>query len=485
MKELFRGYYSLDEDGYKSIWENAVFIFDTNVLLNLYKYQSETGRSLLDVVRKLSDRVWMPYHVGLEFQRNRADVITGQHHRFSEVRKIIDKFANEVNLAASKLTKDLDNLHLKKRHSLINPDEIVEDMKTNTAKGIKAAQDHHFEKLNELESKSINTSSEDAIRDQLEALFSNRIGSPPASQEELDQLYKEGEVRYRKSIPPGFKDSNKANNKTGEEDEFFTYAGLNYSSQYGDLIIWKQILSHAKNNNLKDLIFVTDDSKEDWWQIVKRKTVGPRPELIDEIHREAGVENFHIYNTESFLQYANEYLNINVAEGTIEEVRELQDSFRSYIAGTLDEDTLPPYAETTDRSVYRWLLSRYENAVSSRDDFVDYVAYRGDQKIGFEVKFSPNVRYGRRLLDEALRQAFLAYTVADFSEVTVLVVLQNIKSAEVLYEQISDHVRSNLTEGVSVIVGGLVHSGLDDESKEFQFIGKIGPTEIFPDFPFD
>jgi hypothetical protein len=39
MKDIFRGYYKLDDDEFKQLWKKAVFIFDTNVLLNLYRYQ--------------------------------------------------------------------------------------------------------------------------------------------------------------------------------------------------------------------------------------------------------------------------------------------------------------------------------------------------------------------------------------------------------------------------------------------------------------
>src|SRR5690606_21197604 len=91
MKKLFHGYYQLKEDEFKILWEKSLFIFDTNVLLNLYRYQSSTRDALLQVMEQLNKRVWIPYHVGLEFQRNRLKVIAEQHKRFSEVRNIVGK----------------------------------------------------------------------------------------------------------------------------------------------------------------------------------------------------------------------------------------------------------------------------------------------------------------------------------------------------------------------------------------------------------
>ena len=35
-------------------------------------------------------------------------------------------------------------------------------------------------------------------------------------------------------------------------------------------------------DNKRDVIFITDDKKEDWWNICKGRTIGPRVELIKE-----------------------------------------------------------------------------------------------------------------------------------------------------------------------------------------------------------
>src|SRR5690606_19238091 len=101
------------------LWKNAVFIFDTNVLLNLYRYQSSTRDELLKVLDRLKERVWIPNHVGLEYQRNRLSVIAEQHKRYSEVRNIVSK-------SVSTMQGELESLQLKKRHSHINPDALVD-----------------------------------------------------------------------------------------------------------------------------------------------------------------------------------------------------------------------------------------------------------------------------------------------------------------------------------------------------------------------
>ena len=107
MKNSDKGFRQLSEEDFKSLCKTAVFVFDANVLLNLYRYQESTRDDLLNVIKKLGDRIWIPYHVGLEFERNRLIVIAEQEKRFSEVRKTVKKSKNN-------LITELEDLQLSK-----------------------------------------------------------------------------------------------------------------------------------------------------------------------------------------------------------------------------------------------------------------------------------------------------------------------------------------------------------------------------------
>ena len=98
MKRIFLGYYAPSQDEFEVLWANAIFVFDTNVLLNLYRYQSDTRDALLGLIEQLNDRVWIPYQVGLEYQRNRLAVIAEQEKAYSEVRKIVDESFSTVKM---------------------------------------------------------------------------------------------------------------------------------------------------------------------------------------------------------------------------------------------------------------------------------------------------------------------------------------------------------------------------------------------------
>jgi hypothetical protein len=131
-------------------------------------------------------------------------------------------------------------------------------------------------------------------------LYADRIGDayPP---DELEKLHKEAEARYKASIPPGYKDSNKGDD-----------------SQYGDYVLWRQILDHGKQEG-RHLILVTDDAKEDWWQISAGETLGPRPELRSEYFKHTqGL--FYLYKPAQFLSNAGLTTSTTVSPDVVEEI---------------------------------------------------------------------------------------------------------------------------------------------------------------------
>ena len=125
----------------------------------------------------------------------------------------------------------------------------------------------------------------------------------------LKETYKEGKRRCNERIPPGFSDINK-------DDE---------RRKYGDFIIWRQIIKKA-NEDECSLVLITDDKKEDWWWRHDGKTIGPRPELRQEMKSEAGV-GFYMYSAQQFMKQAGAYLDKKVKkvkQQAIAEARNVQ-----------------------------------------------------------------------------------------------------------------------------------------------------------------
>lgn len=399
MKELFRGFYRPTNSEFKKMWETCVFVLDANVLLNLYRYPESARKDLFKVLKKVRERIWVPYHAALEFERNRLGVIAEQHKRFSEVEKVLKD-------ACEGLETGLKKLHLDRRHSSIDPTAFLESVKKNFDEFGK-----HLEKSKESHT---DVCEEDKLREEISSLLEKRIGSPPKAQKELDDIYVEGESRYQNKIPPGFMDREKGK---GSDPTEFSYGGLRFRPVYGDLILWKQVIRHVKDENIKSVIFVTDDNKEDWWMVVESqgpKTIGPRPELIDEIRREAGAELFHMYSPEQFMKNAEEYLKVQIKDESISQVRDLSVRRRSQGTAQVEDYTFC-------RAVVNWIQGKYPNLqqMSYPTPTVDIrVALDAQTEMGFDIKYLHAINIGAFMNLSTARRASLN---PFFSEFTLVV----------------------------------------------------------------
>lgn len=309
MRKSFDSYYRPRESEFSELWQKCLFILDANVLLNLYRYSKATRDDLLQVFKKVSDRLWIPHQAALEYQENRLGVIAEQVKRYDEVVQVLTGSQN-------KLRTDLENLQLKKRHSAIDPDHLLAKVGN--------IFDEFRTELENLKKEQPDVFDNDELREQLDLLFDGKVGIPPKSQDILDKIYEEGEVRYKRQQPPGYLDQDKV---TKGEDEIYIYNGMVFKRKYGDLILWKQIIEKAKTReDCQHIIFITDDAKEDWWWVIDskgKKTIGPRHELIEEISSEAGLSAFYMYDSERFLTFAKKYLGVQVKQESIDQIRDV------------------------------------------------------------------------------------------------------------------------------------------------------------------
>lgn len=66
MKSIYIGYFKPSEADIKDMWQESIFVFDTNVLLHLYRYSDETRDELLKIIDAFKDRIWIPRKVADE-----------------------------------------------------------------------------------------------------------------------------------------------------------------------------------------------------------------------------------------------------------------------------------------------------------------------------------------------------------------------------------------------------------------------------------
>ncbi|MFV5442921.1 PIN-like domain-containing protein [Acinetobacter oleivorans] len=318
-------YHPTENTELKNIWEDpeTVFIFDTNVLLSLYSFQPEGRQDFFKILSKIENRIWIPFHVGLEFQKNRLIVIKKRRNTFHELNKDIDKLIDTLKFDKKPFTAISNLFSLKKNYQSVQEkldstfseiNKLFDELKINLKLHLQEIKDE----VEILDKDKIFINSDDFIRKEIDELFHDkRIGfNTFDTQEKLDHLYKEGERRYANGIPPGYKDILK-------EEEFF-FDGLRYKSKFGDLIIFKQIIEFSKEKNIKNIVFISEDIKEDWRSVEEfegRKVLGARPELKRELYREASVKNFLIYQIEEFMKKTDEYLNIKIKEDTLKNIK--------------------------------------------------------------------------------------------------------------------------------------------------------------------
>lgn len=283
MKDFFPGYSRKSEAEIKNIWQNGIIMFDTNVLLNLYRYSKSTRETIVSLIGKFKDQIWLPHQAALEYNKNRYEVIADQEKTYKEfIEKIIQiqkdlQTTSKPPFLSEKVHKELDKV---------------------------------FEKVNsEVEesiSKYCDYLKDDPIYTELGELFEGRV-TDSFDDEQLSKIYEDGENRFKNKIPPGYEDEK---NKTGNR-------------KFGDLVLWKQVIAKAKELN-KPVLLITDERKNDWWWKIKDgRNMGPRHELVSEIKNEAKVD-FHMYSSERFLSYGQTYLEEQINEKALKEIQAMK-----------------------------------------------------------------------------------------------------------------------------------------------------------------
>lgn len=290
MKKQFAEYYNLPDERIKEIWDNSLIVLDTNVLLNLYRYNEEARNDFINALKSYEGRLWIPYQVGLEFHRRREDILRKNAAAYTALG---DKLTEQLVKAVSTLEGEYS------RHPYINMKDIRNKV-DRCAASIKKSLDKQKENHPDY-------SKADKILNAITDLFNGRVGEDFA-EKDLDALYKEGENRYANDIPPGYCDEKNKKDKPKRH-------------LYGDLIVWKQTIHHCKELS-KSVIFITDDHKPDWWDKVEGKH-SPRKELIREFMDCTG-QNILIYDSSRFLEYAKRN-KAKVSAKTIREVEKVKE----------------------------------------------------------------------------------------------------------------------------------------------------------------
>lgn len=276
--------YELTPNREKILWEEAIFVFDTSAIGELYSCVIDSKKTILKILNKLHERIWIPEHVIYEYSKNRKKVI---------LNPIKDFYQNPSNITNCDLIKYLDEFLKKNKENYFHPFieikeyEEIERNKKNIEiclSNITSIVKKQYKKRKE-EIEQVNEN------DTIYNTFKKFSIGESFSSAEILEIVEEGEIRYRNQIPPGYLDQTE---KKGTQI-------------YGDLIIWKEILNHAKEHG-KSVILICNDIKDDWYLKNKKNGVpnSPRHELLREFY-DITQKDFWMYTLHQFIDKLTEF----------------------------------------------------------------------------------------------------------------------------------------------------------------------------------
>lgn len=314
--DRFRAWLPSMQADRERFFTQGLVVLDANVLLTLYDVTSESREAVFGALEKVSDRIWLPHHAGLEFIRNRRSRVESRRNQFATVKQNIDRRFTEASQNLLGIRKQVQQFIEKHsgdeqarrnledvitRRNILDLD-VVEEWKQALLDEVKRLQDAYDLHPNQLDEG-------DPLLDRIAALIGGRIGDPLPHESLGDLVDAAVGFRFPNQIPPGFEDS-----KGGHDKETDL-------RRAGDYLIWEEIVRKAESLPEPRLVLlVTDDVKPDWW--AKDRQGNPThalPELSDELWHRARAR-LRLETTQRFLDGASSHLGVSLPNEAVAEI---------------------------------------------------------------------------------------------------------------------------------------------------------------------
>lgn len=301
------------------IIDNLVIIPDTNILLYLYKCSFNASKNIVDLLNKMKDKVIIPNRVYEEY-------ISHKDNEQAKIDKKYDTFTKDLKSQVDGLKRKVGSSISESRKYEFPDCDVLETGINTWIDKIKSSITAYERSLSsEKQNKSIQIDNVE----QIIQYWSNqkRIRQKPSIIEILEYI-KEGEFRYRYKMPPGYMDEDKDKISKGEIDTFETRV-----RKYGDLFVWKEILSVGSSADGNKVLFITNDVKEDWWILQgeqdNKSPVCMREELKQEYAATTGNDKIEFLTLSKFYELFSNYYKICDIKTTLEL------EYESYVRGLL------------------------------------------------------------------------------------------------------------------------------------------------------
>ena len=297
LANLERGYEHFLDDRAAVVsvdWDQTLAVLDTNVLLNLYRSPDQARAELIGALEGIAGSLFMPAQVQREFWRNRDGVLREN--------AAMDEVAGELRRMLQGSRTSLTNLG-KGKIGAPAAQSLIDRVEATLKAVIKEAASHRtsFDWR-----AALSAASRDTVLRTLLALYKGKVG-PEYTEDEFAAGVAEAADRFARRVPPGYEDAGK---------------NVHLEEGAGDYLLWRQTIAQARVTQ-KDVILVTQDTKEDWWRRDAGKTpINARFELVEEMRRFAGV-GFRLLQTADFIRILAETTGSPVSERTVQQVDEL------------------------------------------------------------------------------------------------------------------------------------------------------------------
>lgn len=389
----FEAYRTPTSADYAALLTSGMVVLDANVLIDLYRYQKNTRDEFLAVLDGLRDQLWIPNQVIEEFWQNRDNIIADPRE--------VDKTARELRRHLASADRDLRYWAKRVRLPAKDVQELANLLDEAFAKVVAHVQEQAVDDGRQFARET----NGDPLIARLEPVLEGRVGRP-FGEVDYKSAVAEAQRRGKERIPPGYMDKDKEG-----------------SGPAGDYLLWAQTLIEAKKSQ-RDVLFVTSDNKEDWWRKDKDgESLGPRPELAEEMRSVTGRRLFML-PPDSLLDRARDVLGIHVSNDSVQDVKETsQTSFDNEEA----EVGFAQFEEAVQLSI---LKMGYEVYSSSVTDLFDYILQdSGGRSLYLELKYfsarSRDVKYSseRPITTRAVTAWFNSFLqIAERSPLPVLLV---------------------------------------------------------------
>lgn len=283
LKEGLNSYINCFEKA-SNLEEYPIFL-DTNVLLFFYKVSNKVKKNFIDFLEKNRGNIYITEHIQEEFLKSRVRVINNDYINVlkdvpNDLKSNVNKISSFIN-SNKTLLNDYSDIYSELQDVESNLLSICNKLDSEINKDLK---------------KNKNIKYNDPLLDaysNISVISNISIEEKKFIKDNFFLLKKQNEIIY-----PGMMDGK---NKDANGD--------------GDFIVFHEVMKYMKENDT-NVIFLTNDIKEDWFEIDSKKNRHPQISYIDITYKNTGKFNFILEANRTL----SDLLDVKISSNTYQKV---------------------------------------------------------------------------------------------------------------------------------------------------------------------